>query len=134
MLKNKFDPICQPIHILYPLHTTKHHTSTTLSPIFVWSTPIVHIPSILVSTTTSYQVPSPNFLVVMDYRYAPLVLPTQLHDLPRAYSQRIRTFGAEGDITARQHLDKFNDFCDLEEVDYEDAKMRLFAQSFFWRC
>jgi hypothetical protein len=26
-------------------------------------------------------------------------------------------------------LDGFNDFCDLEEVDYEDAKMRLFAQS-----
>ena len=31
----------------------------------------------------------------------------------------------------QQHLDRFNDFCDLEEVDYEDAKMRLFAQSFY---
>ena len=62
--------------------------------------------------------------------FAPLVLPAQLHDLPQAYSQRINTYGAEGDITAQQHLDRFNDFCDLEEVDYEDAKLRLFAQIF----
>jgi len=27
-------------------------------------------------------------------------------------------------------LDIFNDFVDLEEVDYDDVKMRLFAQSF----
>ena len=39
-------------------------------------------------------------------------------------------YGAKGDISAQQHLDRFNDFCDLEEVDYEDAKMILFAQSF----
>ena len=30
-----------------------------------------------------------------------------------------------------EHLDRFNDFRDLEEVHYEDAKMRLFAQSFY---
>ena len=28
-----------------------------------------------------------------------------------------------------QHMDRFEDFIDLEEVDYDDAKMRLFAQS-----
>ena len=66
----------------------------------------------------------------MAARFSPLVLPPQLHDLPQEYSQRIKTFGVEGDITTQQHLDRFNDFCDLEEVDYEDAKIILFAQSF----
>ena len=28
-------------------------------------------------------------------------------------------------------MDRFEDFIDLEEVDYDDAKMRLFAQSLF---
>jgi hypothetical protein len=53
-----------------------------------------------------------------------------LDDLVQGYAQKFRTCGVEGDISARQHLDRFNGFCDLEEVDYEDAKMRLFSQSF----
>lgn len=63
----------------------------------------------------------------MASRFNPLVLLAQLHDLPQGYSQIIRTFGAEGDITTQQHLDKFNDFVDLEEVDHEDSKMILFS-------
>ena len=66
----------------------------------------------------------------MAVRFAPLVLPAQLHDLPHAYSTSIKTYGVEWDITAQQHLDRFNKFYDLEEVDHEDAKLRLFAQSF----
>jgi hypothetical protein len=66
----------------------------------------------------------------MASRFSPLVLPAQLHDLRQNYSERIKTYNAEGDITTHQHLDRYNDFVDLEEVDYEDAKMRLFAQSF----
>jgi hypothetical protein len=65
----------------------------------------------------------------MAARFAPLALPAQLHDLPLGYSQRIETYGAEGDVSAQHHIIRFNDFCDLEEVDHEDAKMRLFAQS-----
>lgn len=60
-------------------------------------------------------------------RYAPLVLPAILHDLPQGYSTRIKTFGSKEGITAEQHIDQFNDFIDLEEVDYEDVKMRLFV-------
>lgn len=63
----------------------------------------------------------------MANQFSPLVLPTQLHSLLDNYAQRIRKFRAEGDITAQQHLDKFLDFIDLEEVDYEDVKMRLFS-------
>ena len=65
----------------------------------------------------------------MVVRFAPFALLAQLHDLPLSYSQRIRTYGVEGDVSAQQHILRFNDFCDLEEVDREDAKMRLFAQS-----
>ena len=38
-------------------------------------------------------------------------------------------YDVEGNVSAQKHLDRFNDFVDLEEVDYEDAKMRLFAQN-----
>jgi hypothetical protein len=64
----------------------------------------------------------------MAARFTPLILPAQLHDLPQNYSQRIRLYDAEGNVSAEKHLDWFNDFVDLEEVDYADAKMRLFAQ------
>jgi hypothetical protein len=51
-----------------------------------------------------------------------------LHDLPQNYSQRIRLYDAEGNVSAQKHLDWFNDFIDLEEVDYTDEKMWLFTQ------
>ena len=66
---------------------------------------------------------------LMADRYAPLLLPTNLHDLPQGYAQRLKKFGAEGDISTHQHLDRFLDFSDLEEVDYDDVKIRLFSQS-----
>lgn len=66
----------------------------------------------------------------MDARFAPLDLPTQLHDFPQNYAQIIKTYEAKGDITTQQHLDQFNVFIDLEEVDHEDVKMILFAKSF----
>lgn len=67
---------------------------------------------------------------IMATRFVRLLLPVPQHDLPQNYSQRIRLYGANEDITTQQHLDCFNDFIDLEEVDYEYVKMRLFSQSF----
>ena len=49
----------------------------------------------------------------MATKFTPLVLPAQLHDLPQGYSQIIKTYGVEGDITTQQRLDKFNDFFNL---------------------
>ena len=43
--------------------------------------------------------------------------------------QRISLNDGEGNVTTKYHVGKFDDFIDLEEVDYEDVKMRLFAQS-----
>ena len=35
----------------------------------------------------------------------------------------------EGNVSKKYHVGKFPDFIELEEVDYEDVKMRLFTQS-----
>jgi len=36
-------------------------------------------------------------------------------------------YGVEEDITAQQHVDRFSDFVDLKEVDYDDVNMRFFV-------
>ena len=61
--------------------------------------------------------------------YALLELPTAFIPIPHCYNQRIKQFGADGDLTKQQHVDWFQDFTDLEEVDEDDVKMRLFALS-----
>jgi hypothetical protein len=78
---------------------------------------------------TQNQQPLQPLTTTMAARFSPLVLPAQLHDLPREYNLRIKLYDVEGSVSAQKHLDWFNDFIDLEEVDFEDAKMRLFAQS-----
>jgi hypothetical protein len=52
-----------------------------------------------------------------------------LHDLPQNYNHIIRSFNDEENVSSQRHLDWFNGFVDLEEVDHEDAKLRLFTQS-----
>jgi hypothetical protein len=61
--------------------------------------------------------------------FSPLFLPDQLHDLPQNYNQRIKSFDVEENVSFQRHLDWFNEFVDLEEVDHEYVKLRLFAQS-----
>ena len=56
--------------------------------------------------------------IPMVARFAPLCLPVVLHDLPQNCSQRISLFDGEEGITAKQHVAKFEDFVDLEEVYY----------------
>ena len=65
----------------------------------------------------------------MATRFYPLDFRVVLHDLPQNYPQRISLFDGEGNFTSRKHMDMFEDFIDLEEVDYDDDKMRLFSQS-----
>ena len=105
----------------FPKIQNTHSVQIPVTYFVAFVTPLVPIHTIVL----------PNSPIVMAARFTPLVLPAQLHDLPQGYSQRIRTYGAEGDISTQYNLDRFNDFCDLEEVDYEDAKMRLFSQSFY---
>jgi hypothetical protein len=80
----------------------------------------------LVANNTSQNMNPPRAMASI---FTPLIPPAQLHDLPHNYSQRIRLYDAEGNVSAEKHLDWFNDFVDLEEVGYTDEKMRIFAQS-----
>jgi hypothetical protein len=50
--------------------------------------------------------------------FSPLILPAQLHDLPQDFNLRIKLYDVEGNIFSQKHLDWFNDFIDLEEVDF----------------
>lgn len=67
---------------------------------------------------------------IVTERFSPLVLPGQLVTLPQTYGYRLPLFYGIPRITTQQHIDKIVDFIDLEEVDEDDAKMRLMAQSF----
>ena len=84
-----------------------------------------------VQTPPAFQAPPfvPNPPTRMAVRFSPLTLPVVLHDLPQNYAQRISLYDRDGN-TARQHVDTFDDFIDLEEVDDDDVKMRLFVQRF----
>ena len=69
------------------------------------STPVVQSPVSYPTTLVSPSIPSYTVVfsslpIVMATRFAPLALPAQLHDLPLGYSQRIRTYGVEGDVSA----------------------------------
>ena len=120
LIKNRLETQVQNIKSSsVPVHSKSPQTPLKkLVPIFP-----IHIPS---SGIITYPLPSQQ----MATRFAPLALPAQLHDLPQNYAQRIKSCGNEGDVTTQQHVDRFMDFIDLEEVDHEDAIMRLFSQSF----
>jgi hypothetical protein len=62
-------------------------------------------------------------------RYAPLVLVAPLHDMPQDYQTILPQFNSTIPLNAQQHIDKMNDYFDLQEVDKVDVQMRLFAQS-----
>jgi hypothetical protein len=66
---------------------------------------------------------------IMAARYAPLVLAAPLHAMPQDYQTRLPQFDGTGPLSTQQHVDKMNDYFDLQEVDEADVQMRLFAQS-----
>ena len=64
----------------------------------------------------------------MAARFAPLVLPQFLDDMPVDYQRKIPLFdSAPHSITAQQHVDRMEDFYDLHEIDAENVAMRLFV-------
>jgi hypothetical protein len=82
-----------------------------------------------VATSPTIQVVLPPPPPIMAARYAPLVLAAPLHAMPQDYQTRLPQFDATGPLNAQQHVDKMNDYFDLQEVDEADVQMRLFAQS-----
>lgn len=61
----------------------------------------------------------------MAARYAPLVLLGQRNATPTNYPSKIITLDNTSSHTAQQHVDRMNDFFDVQEVDEADVKMRL---------
>ena len=72
-------PAQQPSHLL--------PTPAVQSPVIY---PTVVFPPLVPTFTIVF----PNPPIIMATRFAPLALPTQLHDLPIGYSQRIVTYGS----------------------------------------
>ena len=101
------------------------------------STPVpfasVH-PSSTVQTTT----PQPTFPFVnppmnpppppaMAAWYAPLALTVPLVNLPQDYQSKIPLYDANNATTASQHVDKMNDYFDINEIDDDSIRLRLFT-------
>jgi hypothetical protein len=64
------------------------------------------------------------------HRYRPLKLPHILHDFPPKYYEYLPVFDGEPDaISAEKHIQGFEHFIDLFEIDHDDVCMRVFSQS-----
>jgi ribonuclease HI len=76
------------------------------------------------------QVPPPVIFAKVAARYAPLVLPAVLHDLPENYMKSLPKFTGEGDLTAQEHINFFDQFTDILGIEHEDVYSRLLVQTF----
>lgn len=122
--------VSSPITQFLPHVSTSSISSTisTTSP----STSKTVMQIIIISSTSAPLTGSSIFhshIPVMVARYSPMVLPPQLHNMPQDYQSRIPQFDGIGSITAQQHPNKMNDYFDLQEVDEEDVKLRIFSQT-----
>jgi hypothetical protein len=75
-------------------------------------------------------VPPPRVFAKVAARYAPLVLPVPLHDLPENYIKNLPKFTGEGDLTAAEHINFFDQFADICGIEHEDVYSRLLVQTF----
>jgi hypothetical protein len=74
--------------------------------------------------------PPPRIFAKVAARYAPLVLPVPLHDLPENYMKNLPKFTGEGDLTATEHINFFDQFVDILGLEHEDVYSRLLVQNF----
>ena len=62
--------------------------------------------------------------------YKPLQFPPILHDFPAKYYKYLPKFDGESeDLTAEKHVQAFEHFFDLFEIEYDDACMWKFSLS-----
>ena len=79
------------------------------------------------SVTTIVHTPTP---IKNQDIYKPLVLPPILHDFPANYFHYIPRFDGEyGYITTEKHIQGFENYLDLFEVEKSDVSIRIFALS-----
>jgi hypothetical protein len=72
----------------------------------------------------------PKVFAKVAARYAPLVLPILLHNLPENYMKNLPKFTGEGDLTAAEHINFFDQFVDILGLEHKDIYSRLFVQTF----
>ena len=61
-------------------------------------------------------------------RYKPLDLPPILHNLPANYRKNLPRFdGENANITAKNHIQRFEYFLNLYEVEDDDVYIRMFS-------
>jgi hypothetical protein len=66
----------------------------------------------------------------IQHRYRPLKLPHILHNFPPKHYKYLPVFDGEPNaITAEKHIQDFEHFIDLFEIDHDDVCMRAFSQS-----
>jgi hypothetical protein len=71
---------------------------------------------------------SPPVSAKIPDRYKPLDFPPILHDLPANYSNNLPRFDGENvNIPAEKHIQNFEDFLDLYEVEDDDVYIRMFS-------
>ena len=102
-----------------PIITPSHTTTSSSLPF---------IPSLHLQVFTPSTPPPPDPLVMA--RFALLILPQQLTALPQNYGQILPLFYGTLEVTSHQHIVKVVDFIYLGEIDNDDAKMHIIAQSF----
>jgi len=74
--------------------------------------------------------PPPGVFTKVAARYTPLVLPVPLHDLPENYIKNLPKFSGEGELTAAEHINLFDQFADRCGAEHEDVYSRLLVQTF----
>jgi hypothetical protein len=82
-----------------------------------------------IKTNPTASVHTPTPCKIPD-RYKPLILPPILHDFPENYYKYLPRFDGEyGNITAEKHIQNFENFLDLFEVEEDDVSIRIFSLS-----
>jgi hypothetical protein len=67
------------------------------------------------------QVPLPGIFSKVASKYSPLVLSVPLHDLLENYMKNLPKFTGEGDLTAQEHINFFDQFVDILGLEHKDV-------------
>jgi hypothetical protein len=121
------------VHTQIPIGILDRHKPPALFPIDVKiSDTYVKIPDSQVKIPScSKPLYLPPIPVKVPYRYKPLIFPSVLHDFPANYNNNLPRFdGKNVNITVEKHIQRFEYFLDLYEVEDGDVCIRMFSLYF----
>jgi hypothetical protein len=118
-------PIVDYVHTHTPMHIPDAPVE-----VLVRHNPHVLSPTLAKAPDCCKHLASPPVLAKIQERYKPLYLPPTLHDLPANYTNNLRTFDGDNvNFTVEKHIQRFEYFLDLYEVEDDDVYIRIFALS-----